>query len=76
MGEYGKAVDPLDQFQIGELVVYKPAGVLTRVDGYVWKHNLSEPPELMGYRLSCGITLPADTGTLRRATGEEVNRSA
>ena len=46
---------PSDQYQVGDDVIYIPAGVRCKVMGYVWRPTTSKPPSILMYRLSCGI---------------------
>lgn len=50
----------IDQYQIGDEVVYVPEGVITTVTGYVWKYQVPEPPRILLYSLACGIDVPKD----------------
>lgn len=51
-------MNPKEQFQIGDDVVYVPEGVYATVDGYQWFTTIGESPKIIGYRLSCGIVVP------------------
>ncbi|PWJ88364.1 hypothetical protein C8D77_11186 [Mesorhizobium loti] len=48
------------QFQIGDLVVYTPESVRTRISGYVWATSIGKPPTIISYELECGIAVGAD----------------
>lgn len=51
-------MNPDDQLQIGDDVIYLPEGVYAKVDGYQWFSAIGKPPSIIGYRLSCGIVAP------------------
>lgn len=66
----GKSVN--DQFQIGDVVVYVPEGIVTQVRGYLWIDQMGELPVVGLYELSCGIHAPA--GALRMAGEDDLRR--
>lgn len=51
-------IAPEDQFQIGEYVLYKQEGVVAKIDGYLWKRRLWGLPQICGYSLDCGVSVP------------------
>lgn len=51
---------PEDQFQIGDPVIYVPDGIITRVEGYTFYSDMFNPPKILTYNLSCGISVGAD----------------
>lgn len=57
--------DPKDQYQIGDDVLYKPEGIITRILGYEWSAaSASRPdrlPTVIAYLLDCGVSVPAET---------------
>lgn len=61
------AVDPSEQLQVGDRVLYVDQGVITTVSGYVWQESLGSPPRIGLYVLSCGISAPR--GALQRWEG-------
>lgn len=64
-------VDIIDQYQEGSYVVYVPVGILTRIAGYEWAGAYGDDkPKLIGYKLSCGISVEIGAD-IRRATAEE-----
>lgn len=51
-------VRPEDQFQIGDNVTYVREGVHSQVQGYMWAESVGGAPTVIGYKLSCGISVP------------------
>lgn len=51
-------IDPAHQFQVGEPVLLIEHGVLTTVTGYVWAESVGGMPNLIAYKLACGISVP------------------
>ena len=56
MSDATPGIAPSDQYQIGDEVIYIPAGVRCEITGYVWRDKIGGPPPyILMYRLSCGI---------------------
>ena len=57
MSDTTPSISPSDQYQIGDDVIYTPAGVRCKIDGYAWivppGHGIA--PSISSYHLSCGI---------------------
>lgn len=51
-------IDPNDQFQIGDPVLYVAQGIKTTVVAYVWAESTGGEPMLVNYKLACGISVP------------------
>lgn len=49
--------DPKSQYQIGDQVVLLCEGVYATVEGYFWDQTIGEYPKIVGYKLSCGVTV-------------------
>ena len=57
MAEAQEFQNPDTQFQMGDRVLYKPDGIIATVTGYQWVETMGHRPKLIGYELSCGITV-------------------
>jgi len=67
----GLSMEVAEQLQEGAYVVYIPYGILTRIAGYEWAGAYGDDkPKLVGYKLSCGISVELGSD-IRRATAEE-----
>lgn len=53
-------IDPRDQLQIGDYVLYEREGVFARVVGYVWMRAYSALPRVVSYNLDCGVSVPRE----------------
>lgn len=65
---------PQDQFQIGETVLYRPEGVLTRIRGYLWSETVGDAPRIVAYELDCNITV--DGALLERMKRREAGKDS
>lgn len=54
-------IDPADQYQIGDCVLYLPEGVITEVTGYLWEESVGEAPRIIAYELSCGTRVSRES---------------
>lgn len=60
-------IDPAAQFQVGDLVIYVPDGVVAQVSGFHWsKHKTM--PRIEKYHLTCGLCIEGKH--LKRYTNE------
>lgn len=53
-------IDPREQLQIGDCVLYEREGVFARVTGYVWAESTGGLPRVVGYNLDCGTSVPRE----------------
>lgn len=49
-------IDPINQYQVGDVVIYTPEGVVAQISGFYWgKEVKGKPPRIEKYNLTCNL---------------------